>query len=1140
MTSPCPTRDSAMLPVPATEESDDFHPMEGPLLPPDQDPQTPPTTVQHGHFQTLQLSLDDEALSRHDQSLHHCRWRGVILENQTVIPPGVENFNLPYHGSERLGRRNAVTRRTLDNHTIISKQYSRADFKRAEVELAITSGCGTMTEIIGVIWNHCTVQILQKCFNGVTLTELLKTRQRLTDLEVNLLNYRLLLFLKNIHNKRILHRNIDPDHIMISRQDLQIYVVGCSALCKIDDSIPDFFGTLYSSPEVARGEHHDYKTDVFSLGCTMLSAVSGRIPYFGTDRQQIYLPGILHQIAIGEFPVDDILRDMVIPTSLRDMISDMTQYPQEERLSVDELLQKYYSHGEPPLENWYYHPQGTAPPVDQYRRTPEPTVPRPPVSDGPSTVNLPSAEILEGSSDNGEEGGEDEGEDEGVVLPPKPPSDHLSDSGRQTISDVLSGPPTGLNYIAETEENNLGIPYNPGPTYPEDIVETEENNLGIPCNPGPTYPEDIAETEENNLGILCNPGPTYPEEFYTIEVKENERLVCEVTCRPDSRGRDLHSCVKEKMKVAFMLKYENKVIRFDHKLQHLFLQRSVTVTMERVVPGKSLVPLDAEQRSTGNSDEADFVPQIGSPESSTFTDSDLQDDMSSLTTMAGDIPVLTRREVYETEQHHEGGGGEPLMAEQRQEGREPLVAEQRQEGGGGEPLVAEQRQEGGGGEPLVAEQRQEGREPLVSEQRQEGGGGEPLVSEQRQEGGGGEPLVAEQLQEGGGGEPLVTEQRQEGGGGEPLVAEQRQEGGGGEPLVAEQRQEGGGGEPLVAEQRQEGREPLVAEQRQEGGGGEPLVSEQRQEGGGGEPLVAEQRQEGGGGEPLVTEQRQEGGGGEPLVAEQRQEGGGGEPLVAEQRQEGGGGEPLVAEQRQEGREPLVSEQRQEGGGGEPLVSEQRQEGGGGEPLVAEQLQEGGGGEPLVTEQRQEGGGGEPLVAEQRQEGGGGEPLVAEQHQEGGGGEPLVAEQRQEGGGGEPLVTEQRQEGGGGEPLVAEQRQEGGGGEPLVAEQRQEGGGGEPLVAEQRQEGGGGEPLVTEQRQEGGGGEPLVAEQRQEGGGGEPLVAEQQLEGHPCKTDEQNDGDDSGCVSNLEITDLSISDTSQFSEDASSPMSDKAF
>ncbi|XP_071108927.1 uncharacterized protein [Haliotis cracherodii] len=760
--------------VPATEESDDFHPMEGRLLPPDPDPQTPPITVQHGNFQTLQLSLCDAALSRHDQSLHHCRWRGVILENQTVIPPGVENFDLPYHGRERLGRRDKVTRRTLDNHTIISKQYSRADFKRAEVELAITSGCGTMTEIIGVIWNHCTVQILQKCFNGVTLTELLKTRQRLTDIEVKLLNYRLLVFLKNLHNKNILHRNIDPDHIMLSRQDLQIYVVGCSALCNIDDSTSEFFRTPYSSPEVARGEHHGYKTDVFSLGCTMLSAASGRIPYFGTHRQQICLSGILHQIAIGEFPVDDILRDMEDPTSLRDMISDMTKYPQEERLSVedptslrdmisdmtkypqeerlsvDELLQKYYSHGEPPWESWYYQPESTAPPVDQYGRTPEPTVPRPPLSDVPISVNLPSAEILEGSSDNGDEEGEEEGEDEGVALPPKPPSDHLSDSGRQTTSDVLSGPPTGLN--------------------------------------------DIAETEANNLGIPCNPGPTYPEECYTIEVKENERVVCEVTCRPNSLGRDLHSYVRQKMKVACMLKYENKVIRFDHKLQHLFLQRSVTVTMERIVPGKRLVPIDAEQRSTGNSDEADFVHQIGIPESSTITDSDLQDDMSSLTTMTGDIPMLTRREVLETEQCQEGGGGEPL------------VAEQGQEGGGGEPLVAEQCQEGGGGEPLVAEQCQEGGsgEPLVAEQCQEGGSGEPLVAEQCQEGGGGEPLVAEQCQEGGSGEPLVAEQCQEGGSGEPLVAEQCQEGGSGEPLVAEQFQEGGSGEPLVAEQQLEG------------------------------------------------------------------------------------------------------------------------------------------------------------------------------------------------------------------------------------------------------------------------------------------------------------------------------------------------
>ncbi|XP_046567411.1 mitogen-activated protein kinase 1-like [Haliotis rubra] len=235
--------------LPATDaNSDDYHPMEGPRMPPAPDPDPLPPTVQIGDFRTLQCSLCEEALSRHDNSLHGDQCCGVILETQDVIPQEVRNFDFPYSSTERLGRRQGVTRRTfgssINNKVIISKQYNRSDFQRTEVELAITSGLGTIVEVIGVIWNQHKVQVLQKLFNGVTLTELLKIRHRLDHDEVYLLTYKMLCFLKDLHSRNILHRNIDPDHIMISRTDQRICVVGCSALCNIDDCTSEFSDSL--------------------------------------------------------------------------------------------------------------------------------------------------------------------------------------------------------------------------------------------------------------------------------------------------------------------------------------------------------------------------------------------------------------------------------------------------------------------------------------------------------------------------------------------------------------------------------------------------------------------------------------------------------------------------------------------------------------------------------------------------------------------------------------------------------------------------------------------------------------------------------------------------------------------------------
>ncbi|XP_046567415.1 uncharacterized protein LOC124275788 isoform X3 [Haliotis rubra] len=66
--------------------------------------------------------------------------------------------------------------------------------------------------------------------------------------------------------------------------------------------------------------------------------------------------------------------------------------------------------------------------------------------------------------------------------------------------------------------------------------------------------------------------------------------------------------------------------------------------MERIVSGQRLVPKLRDIRSSDNSDEGGFeLDQTGETETCTSTGSDAQDDMSSLTTMAGDVQMFTKR-----------------------------------------------------------------------------------------------------------------------------------------------------------------------------------------------------------------------------------------------------------------------------------------------------------------------------------------------------------------------------------------------------------------------------------------------------------------------------------------------------------------
>ncbi len=104
----------------------------------------------------------------------------------------------------------------------------------------------------------------------------------------------LLLGLEAIHKKDIIHRDIKPDNIFMSK-DLSVIKYGdfgaSKFICKGHSSYPTRVSKSYRAPEVMCGcTIHTTKLDVWSLGCVFLEFFS-LLPFFkvkDSDSEQFF------------------------------------------------------------------------------------------------------------------------------------------------------------------------------------------------------------------------------------------------------------------------------------------------------------------------------------------------------------------------------------------------------------------------------------------------------------------------------------------------------------------------------------------------------------------------------------------------------------------------------------------------------------------------------------------------------------------------------------------------------------------------------------------------------------------------------------------------------------------------------------
>ncbi|NEO21911.1 serine/threonine protein kinase [Moorena sp. SIO4A5] len=138
--------------------------------------------------------------------------------------------------------------------------------------------------------------LVQEWIRGNTFTTQVRQGKKFTEIEVRELLISLLKVLEYVHSRRIIHRDIKPDNIIIRQRDGVPVLIDFGAVKEAMSTVVTNSGTPhpasiiigtpgYMSSEQSAG-HPTYSSDLYSLGLTAILLLTGKIPQlFHTDER---------------------------------------------------------------------------------------------------------------------------------------------------------------------------------------------------------------------------------------------------------------------------------------------------------------------------------------------------------------------------------------------------------------------------------------------------------------------------------------------------------------------------------------------------------------------------------------------------------------------------------------------------------------------------------------------------------------------------------------------------------------------------------------------------------------------------------------------------------------------------------------
>ena len=170
---------------------------------------------------------------------------------------------------------------------------------------------------------------------GITLKHYIEKKIRLTAKEAVSIAIQVSMGIEAAHNNGIIHRDIKPQNIIISKEGkVKVADFGIAKAATSNTVTSHAMGSVhYTSPEQARGGYSDAKSDIYSIGITLFEMITGHVPFDGETTVAVAIKHIQEEMPSPRVYVPDV------PISVEQIINKCCQKNPDRRYSnVGQLI----------------------------------------------------------------------------------------------------------------------------------------------------------------------------------------------------------------------------------------------------------------------------------------------------------------------------------------------------------------------------------------------------------------------------------------------------------------------------------------------------------------------------------------------------------------------------------------------------------------------------------------------------------------------------------------------------------------------------------------------------------------------------------------------------------------------------------